>query len=130
MALDCHWPLDGSGDELGGAGVCKHPDSTLACLPESPLSWALVGDDLLLPGRWEVWMVMSRERKAKKGLEVLDESQEIPELAAYKRGPQMPFLGFLCRLRQVSFELGPGSHHASPPDLLPPPQVTGDKRGS
>lgn len=59
-------------------------------------------------------MVTSRERKAKKGLEggVLDGSQGIPELAAYTRGPRMPFLGFLCRLRQVFFELGPGSHHA------------------
>lgn len=43
---------------------------------------------------------------------LLDGSQGIPELAAYTRGPRMPFLGFLCRLRQVSFELGPGSHHA------------------
>lgn len=45
---------------------------------KAPFPWALVGDDLLLPGGWEVWMVMSRERKAKKGLEVLDESQGIP----------------------------------------------------
>lgn len=66
-------------------------------------------------------MVMSRERKAKKGLGGgLDESQGIPELATYTRGPQMPFLRFLCRLRQVSFELKPGSEQpwCPPPALL------------
>lgn len=60
---------------------------------------------------------------------MLDESQGIPELAAYTRGPQMPFLGFLCRLKQVSFELGPDSHRADapPPALLHHPRYLGTR---
>lgn len=72
-------------------------------------------------------MVMSREReKGQEGVVVgvgggLDESQGIPELATYTGGPQMPFLSFLCRLRQVSFELKRvySSPSAPPPALLP-----------
>lgn len=88
-------------------------------------------------------MVMSREkereRKAKKGLlrqgwGGLDESQGIPELATYTRGPQMPSLSFLCRRRQVPFELKwvCRSPSAPPPALLPryTIQVSGKKRGT
>lgn len=78
-------------------------------------------------------MVMSRERerKAKKGLPRgwggLDESQGIPELATYTRGPQMPFLSHLCRQRQVPFELKRvySSPSAPPPALLPCYTTTG-----
>lgn len=72
-------------------------------------------------------MVMSRERKAKKGLEGGACWMEVKECLSL-----LPFLGFLCGLRQVFFELGPGSHHASCPTSCPAtlPQVSGDKRGA
>lgn len=87
-------------------------------------------------------MVMSREREREKGQEGvaaagvggLDESQGIPELATYTRGPQMPSLSFLCRRRQVPFELKwvCRSPSAPPPALLPryTIQVSGKKRGT
>lgn len=63
-------------------------------------------------------MLMSRE-KAEKGLGGgLDESQGIPAPAACTRSPELPFLRFLCKPRQVSFEMGPVSHRDSP---QPPP---------
>lgn len=56
-------------------------------------------------------------RKAEKGLGGgLDRSQGIPEPAACTRGPETPFLRVLCKPRQVSFEMGPGS----PRPLVPP----------
>lgn len=68
------------------------------------------------------------QREREKGQEgvaagvrgVLDESQGIPELATYTRGPQMPFLSHLCRQRQVPFEVKRvySSPSAPPPALL------------
>lgn len=66
-----------------------------------------------------------QREKGQEGAEGgLDESQGIPELATYTRGPRMPFLRFLCRLRQVPFELQLSSHQPQCPASCPATRYT------
>lgn len=67
----------------------------------------------------------------------LDGSQGIPAPAACIRGPELPFLRFLCKPRQVSFEMRPGSHRPPVPSPLPsgslpcfPVQVSREEKGA